>query len=110
MGSLLLLVIIIFLAANGDYTLLYLTGGAFAVAVIGSLFPGNRKKTEERPRTKISHPHYIDPDDYECTICGKRFRKNLDACPNCGVRFNRTETDWEEFDDEEELDYMIYGD
>ena len=69
-----------------------------------------KEEPRERPRTKIHRPRYYEGDEYECGICGARFRRNADACPRCGARFNRTETDWKEFDDEEELDDILFGD
>ena len=51
--------------------------------------------------TRIYYPHVIDADEYECSVCGGRFKKDMMICPYCGVRFNHTETDEDEFDDEE---------
>jgi len=50
-GELLLIIIIIFLAANGDYTLLWIAGGSLALFLVVSLFSGKGKKTgsHERP-------------------------------------------------------------
>ena len=44
----------------------------------------------------------IDPDDYECSVCHRRFRKDVMACPYCGARFAGRETDEEEFIFEED--------
>ena len=55
-----------------------------------------------RPRVRIDHPHLIDSDDYECSICGRRFSRNQMSCPYCGVRFTDTKEDYEEFDEEED--------
>ena len=101
-GELFLIIIIIFLAANGDYTLLWIIGGIFMLCLIGSLFSGKRKKTvsHERPRVRIDHPHYMTEDDSECTICGSRIPAYVSNCPNCGVRFNASRKDEEEWDEE----------
>ena len=99
MAGVILVVIIIFLAANGNYTLLYIAGGFLALAFLCGL-SGKGKVNEERPRTRICHEHYMSPDEYECTVCGARFGKDVKTCPNCGVRFNRTEDDDEEFIEE----------
>ena len=102
MGDLLLIIIIIFLAANGDYTLLWIAGGCFVLLLVVSLFSGFGKKTvsHERPRVRIDHPHYMTEDESECTICGKRIPAYSSSCPNCGVRFNAAKEDGEEWDEE----------
>ena len=110
MGSMILIIIIVILAANGNYTLLYIAGGLLALSAAVSVFSGGKSQPKESPRAKIHHPRYYEGDEYECGICGARFRRNADACPRCGARFNRTETDWKEFDDEEELDDILFGD
>ena len=110
MGGMILIIIIVILAANGNYTLLYIAGGLLALSAAVSVFSGGKSRPKESPRAKIHHPRYYERDEYECGICGARFRRNADACPRCGARFNRTETDWEEFDDEEELDDILFGD
>ena len=55
---------------------------------------------------RIDHLHYTDPDEYECTKCGARFRKDVMMCPKCGTRFSGTKKDMTDYDDEleEELD------
>ena len=62
---------------------------------------GNKKAdgSQEKP-TRINHPHYIDVDDYECSVCGARFRKKGMVCPKCGARFEETKEDEEEFIEE----------
>ena len=102
MGELLLIIISIFLAANGDYTLLWIAGGSLVLFLVVSLFSGKGKKTgsHERPRVRIDHPHYMTEDESECTICGKRIPAYSSSCPNCGVRFNTVKEDEEEWDEE----------
>ena len=58
--------------------------------------------TGGRPRVRVDHPHIISNDEYECTVCGRRFDRDTMSCPHCGVRFTDRKTDYEEFDDEED--------
>ena len=104
MLELLLVIVVIVLAAKGDYTLLWIIGGMIGLAFISCLFgKGNgTAKAKERPRLRIDHPHYIDADDHECGVCGHRFRGNSMSCPHCGVRFNGKKENWEAFDEEED--------
>ena len=75
-----------------------------AFIFIASLFsPSKNSQPKDgtlKHRTRIDHPHYMSLDEYECTVCGRRFGRNTMVCPHCGVRFTRTETDEDEFDDE----------
>ena len=62
---------------------------------------GNRKACGSRGEpTRIDHPHYIDVDDYECSVCGARFRKKGMVCPKCGARFQKTMENEDEFIEE----------
>ena len=63
---------------------------------------GGGKKTAPKGPHRIDRPHVIDPDDYECSVCHKRFRKNQMACPYCGAKFYERVTDEEEFIFEED--------
>ena len=65
----------------------------------GSGRNGKRSGTQEKP-TRIDHPHYIDTDDYECSVCGARFRKKGMVCPKCGAQFAGTKEDDGEFIEE----------
>ena len=56
---------------------------------------GSQKKAQ-----RIDHPHYYDVDEYECSICGARFRKQSMVCPHCRTRFTETKEDNTEFDEE----------
>ena len=47
--------------------------------------------------TIIRHPHAIDPDDYECSVCGRRFPRDQAECPYCSARFTGRKTDDMEF-------------
>ena len=55
---------------------------------------------KQKKPTRIDHPHYIDVDDYECSVCGARFRKKGMVCPKCGTRFQGTKEDEDEFIEE----------
>ena len=56
---------------------------------------GGQKKT-----IRIDHPHYFDLDEYECSVCGARFRKQSMVCPRCGARFDGIKEDETEFEEE----------
>lgn len=104
MGELLLIIIAIVLAANGDYTFFWIFGGLAMLVLIGSLFgkSSDRSALHEKPRTRIDIPHYYGPDEYVCTVCGTRFDSGAMTCPHCGVRFNTTKTDERAFIEEED--------
>ena len=74
------------------------------IIVLG-LFSGNkgskRSGASGKP-VRVDHPHVIDPDDYECSVCGRRFRKDRMVCPYCSARFTGKVTDTEEWDEEED--------
>ena len=76
-------------------------GIVMGVIVLGALF-GRRNDRPAKEPIRIDHPHVIDPDDYECSVCRRRFRKAETACPYCGVRFSGNVVDNEEFEDEED--------
>ena len=61
---------------------------------------GKGKSVSRKGSYRIDRPHMIEPDDYECSVCHRRFRKDQMACPYCGSRFTGTEKDYEEFDEE----------
>ena len=107
MGSIVLIIIALVLAAKGDYTFFWLFGAIFVLGLLGSLFGGSGGKTSarhERPRTRIYIPGYYSRDYYRCTICGSGFPSNTMTCPHCGARFNNTKTDERAFIAEEEFD------
>ena len=69
--------------------------------IILAVCSGRGKKTAGRKELyRIDHPHYIDLDDCECSVCGARFRKKDMVCPNCGTRFQATKEDDDEFIEE----------
>ena len=110
MGELILVGLLIYWLATNTAAALWVLGILIVLGFIGLLTYKPQKpaqsKSSERPRIRIAHPHYIDDDDYECTICGRRFEHNQMSCPHCGVRFTETKEDYEEYEEEEdELDY-----
>ena len=46
----------------------------------------------------IKNTHLFDPDDYECSACGRRVRRPADTCPDCGADMTgqRGGHDWTE--------------
>ncbi len=71
------------------------------VIALGALFGGKDKRPANGPH-RIDHPHVIDDDDYECSVCHRRFRKAGMVCPYCGARFSGRIVDEEEYEDEED--------
>lgn len=68
---------------------------------------GGKREDESRKKTEsphwIYHPHVISSDDYECSRCRARFRREAAACPKCGIRMSgKTVKDEEEWIEEEE--------
>ena len=107
MGEIILIIIGVILAARGDYTVFWIFGGTVVIAVLAAAFGkkgGSSSALKERPRTRIDVPHYVEPDEYVCTICGTRFGTDSMTCPHCGVRFNCTRTDERAFIEEEDFE------
>ena len=113
MVGLILVVYLIYAAANGDSSLLYVLGGIVVLGFLGCLFGKTSKGTnkqysarfagkKKRTRTRIDIPHYCDEDEHVCTICGYRFDRDIMSCPHCGVRFNNIRTDERAYDFEED--------
>lgn len=71
-----------------------------------TLFSGRNKSGRQSGSSggpvRIDRPHVIDPDDYECSVCHRRFRKDVMVCPHCGTRFAGHVKDEEEFMFEED--------
>lgn len=83
-------------------TILWVIIGAAIVA--GLLTGGNGRSHKSkgsggRP-VRVDHPHYFEPDDHECSVCGARFRGKGMTCPKCGSRFAGTKEDDTEFIEE----------
>lgn len=51
---------------------------------------------------RIDRPHVTDPEDCECSVCHRRFRRKEPVCPYCGARFVKSVTDEEEREEEED--------
>ena len=72
--------------------------------VLLGLLSGGTKRTGRSGKSgapeRIDHLHYIDADEYECSVCGAKFRKNSMSCPKCGARFRGTREDDDEFIEE----------
>ena len=62
---------------------------------------GGKKPAPKGPH-RIDRPHVIDLDDYECSVCHRRFQKNVMVCPYCGTSFAGRVTDEEDFVFEED--------
>ena len=110
MGELILVGLLIYWLATNTTAVLLVLGILIVLGFIGLLTYKPQRplpsKSSERPRIRIAHPHYIDDDEYECTICGRRFDRNQMSCPHCGVRFTEAKTDYREYEEEEdEEDY-----
>ena len=69
------------------------------IAVLAACCGGKRKNGAQRV-IRIDHPHFFDPDEYECSVCGARFRKSSMVCPECGAKFEGTAEDETEFEEE----------
>ena len=80
-------------------TLIWIGLGIVAVCLLGSKGKTSGQKTARKP-TRIDHPHYIDLDEYECGVCGCKFRRKTMTCPRCGARFAATREDDSEFVEE----------
>ena len=72
------------------------------VVILAACSGGGKKTAAGKGPYRIDRPHVIDPDDYECSACHRRFRKDQMACPYCGVRFAERVTDEGEFIFEED--------
>ena len=77
MGSLILIIIMIYWLATDATTALWVIGGVIVLAIIGSLLDGingNKKNSASgisgKPRIRIDHPHLIESSASACKICG----------------------------------------
>ena len=68
-------------------------------AVLAACCGGKKQRGPEKV-LRIDHPHAFDADEYECSVCGARFRKKSKVCPRCGARFEATKEDNTEFEEE----------
>ena len=69
--------------------------------------PAGRKDPEPH---WIFHNHPLDPDEYECSRCGAKFRKMSPACPACGARLTRVRESDDWIDEYEEADWLLEDD
>ena len=69
--------------------------------ILGACSGRKRNAASDKPY-RIDRLHVIDPDDYECSVCKRRFRKDQMVCPYCRVRFSVRVTDDEDFVYEED--------
>ena len=79
--------------------------GMVVLAACSGSGKGKNRKTADSggKAVRIDHMHYSDADDYECSVCGARFRKKGLVCPGCGARFSGTKDDDMEFIEEMEI-------
>ena len=73
--------------------------GVLAVCLLGSKGKASGVKDSGKP-TRIDHLHYIDLDEYECSVCGHKFGRKAMTCPRCGARFDATRENDDEFIEE----------
>ena len=90
----------------------WIIGAIVVIALLGGSGKSSKSEPNNRPAHWIYHPHVIEPDDYECSHCHARFRKESASCPKCGLQMKgKTETDEDEWiDEEEELDIIFDDD
>ena len=70
--------------------------------VLLAALSGVKKPAAPKEPYRIDRLHVIDPEDYECSACRRRFQKNQMICPYCGARFTERVKDGEEYDFEED--------
>ena len=84
--------------------------------LIALLFSGEKRTNTTNSLKEaahwIYHPHVIEEDDYECSRCHARFRKEAVSCPKCGITMSgktvKDEDEW--IDEEEKLDILFDDD
>jgi rRNA maturation endonuclease Nob1 len=52
----------------------------------------------------------FDPDEYECSACGRRFRQPASSCPVCGTTMKGTKDPQDWVEEMEMLDIMLGDD
>lgn len=43
---------------------------------------GAKKQSGQKKALRVNHPHYYDPDEFECTVCGAKFQKTAWFAPS----------------------------
>ena len=67
------------------------------------------RKMKKRNPYWIKHTHLYDQEDYECSVCHRRYRNAAPSCPACGAKLSAVKDDLGWIDEAEELD-IILGD
>ena len=80
--------------------LLIVAAAVLAVCVVSG--KGTGGVNTGKGLNRIDHPHVIDPEDYECPVCHRRFPMNVMFCPGCGAQFSGRVADGREYEDEED--------
>ncbi len=85
--------------------------GIVVLLAIFSSSGSSKSSGKGEPPHWICHPHYMDPDNYECSQCHQRFDKESPVCPKCGTKMiGKTEKDENEwYDEEEEWEELFAG-
>ncbi len=58
----------------------------------------------------IKRTHVFDPDEYECSVCGRRFRNSSSRCPGCGASLIWTDDPQDWVDEMMELEMILDDD
>ena len=97
-------IVILFIAAVGIAAAVGNARNTSGSGHSGGHHSGGHSGRSRRAGTLIEHLHFCARSDYECSVCGNRFRDNARTCPYCGAVFVSTLTDRREYDAEEEED------
>ena len=82
-------------------TFLWIVIGLIALAALfGGKSKSNSSVSSKGHPLRIDHLHYIDVDEYECSVCGARFKKKSMVCPKCGTQFAGNKEDEDQFIEE----------
>lgn len=58
----------------------------------------------------IKHSHLFDPDEYECSVCGRQYALATQTCPGCGAVMQDTDDPQDWVDEMEMLDIILEDD
>ncbi len=58
----------------------------------------------------IRHTHLFDADEFECSECKAYFRSRSASCPRCGARMRPEKEETDDWEELEELDWMMDDD